>query len=401
MKIGIIKEGKVPVDRRTPLSPHHAQKLKNDHPGIDVVVQSSDIRCFSDQEYKDHNIEVVEDVTDCDVLLGVKEVPIEMLIPEKTYFFFSHTIKAQPYNRDLLRAILKKDIKLIDYEVLTNKAGVRIVAFGRYAGLVGAYNAIWTYGQRYNFYNIRRAHECFDLEDLKKEFSKVRLPAIKIALTGGGRVAKGAMEVLDGIGILKVTPAQYLNEIFDKPVYTQLNSRDYHKHVEEQTYKRSEFYSHPERYKGDFLKYAKVTDLFIAGAFWSPDAPVLFNNEDILRPDFKIKVIADITCDIEGSIPSTKRPSTIDDPIYDYNPSDGKVEAPLLDEGNITVMAIDNLPCELPRDASIDFGNELVDNVLPNLIKEDIDQVIKGATITEKGKLTQQFSYLQDYVDDI
>ncbi|MGK7391531.1 MAG: NAD(P)-dependent oxidoreductase [Candidatus Cyclobacteriaceae bacterium M2_1C_046] len=398
MKIGVIKEGKVPIDKRVPLTPSQARELMDKFPEIEVVVQSSDIRCFSDEEYRSHQIKVVTDVEDCDVLMGVKEVPIDKLIPNKTYFFFSHTIKEQPYNRELLRNVLKNKITLIDYEVLTNKEGVRLVAFGRYAGIVGAYNGIWAYGKRYNLFNIRRAHQCFDLDDLKNEYQKVKLPAIKIALTGGGRVARGAMEVLNGMGIRKVTPAEYLNRYFNEPVYVQLNSRDYHKRREGGNYSRSEFFENPEKYESEFIKYTKATDLMVAGAFWDPRAPVLFERKDILREDFKIRVIADITCDIEGSIPSTKKPTTIDEPIYDFNPSDDRVEPPLKEEGNITVMAVDNLPCELPRDASEDFGRELVDNVLPYLIKKDTEEVIEGATIAKDGNLTQQFAYLTDYV---
>lgn len=401
MKIGIIKESKVPIDRRVPLTPSQAHELQKKHPKFQVIVESSDIRCFQDQEYRDAGVQVATDVSDCEVLLGVKEVPIDNLIANKTYFFFSHTIKEQPYNRDLLRKVLKKNITLVDYEVLTNKEGVRLVAFGRYAGLVGAYNGIWAYGKRFNLFHLRRAHDCFDLEDMKQEYKKVKLPVIKIALTGGGRVARGAMEILDGIGIRKVTPAAFLEKDFKEPVYTQLNSRDYNKRTSGGNFKRSEFYSNPELYECDFFKYATVTDLLIAGAFWDPAAPVLFEKEDVLKPEFKIKVIADITCDIEGSIPSTKRAGTIEDPLYDYNPSDDKEEPPLREEGNITVMAVDNLPCELPRNASEDFGRELVDNVLPYLIIEDKDNIISRAIIAKDGHLTQQFGYLKDYVGDI
>lgn len=401
MKIGIIRERKVPVDKRVPLTPNQAKELMQIYPQVKIVVEASDIRCYKDQEYEDLDVEVVEEVSDCDVLMGVKEVPIDALVPDKTYFFFSHTIKQQPYNRELLRSILKKNITLIDYEALTDQEGMRLVAFGRYAGIVGAYNGIRTYGKRYNLFDLRRANECFDLEDMKREYEKVKFPAIKIVLTGGGRVARGAMEVLDGIGIRKVTPAAFVKEQFNVPVYTQLNTRDYNKPKSGEPFKRSEFYSNPGLYENDFLQYAHEADLLIAGAYWAPAAPVLFTREDILGPDFRIKVVADITCDIEGSIPSTKKPSTIDDPNYDYNPSDDKIEPTFKEEGNITVMAVDNLPCELPRNASEDFGRELIDKVLANLIKEDKDSIIERATVTKGGQLTQHFSYLKDYVGRI
>ena len=350
-KIGLIKEGKIPTDRRVPLSPAQARQVKDSF-NVDLVVQSSEIRCFPDSDYQDMGIRIVDSVEDCDIILGVKEVPINMLATGKTHFFFSHTIKKQEYNRDLLRAILEKQVTLIDWETLTNENGKRIIAFGRWAGIVGAYNGLWTFGKRYNLFELRRAHECFDYADLKTEYEKIQLPPIKIALTGGGRVTKGSMEVLLGAGIRQVTPHDFLEKRFDEPVFTQLNTRDYNRRIGGGEFHRSEFYQNPKKYESDFEKFTKVTDLLIAGAFWDPSAPVLFHREDIVKDDFDIRVIADITCDIEGSIPSTKQPSTIEDPIYDYNPTDDLVEQALSDEGNITVMAVDNLPCELPRDAS-------------------------------------------------
>lgn len=398
-KIGIIREGKIPIDKRVPLTPVQARLVKDKFSGIELVVQSSDIRCFDDSDYEKEGIDVVESLEDCDIILGVKEVPLEDLLPNKTYFFFSHTIKKQPYNQPLLKKVVEKNIRLIDYEVLTNENGKRIVAFGRWAGIVGAYNGIWTFGKRYNLYNLRRAHECFDLEDLKTEFSKVKLPAIKIAITGGGRVSKGAMEVMHGMNIKKVTPRDLIEKEYHEPVFAQLNTRDYNRKKDNGLFDRSDFYANPSSYESDFLKFAHVSDILIASAFWDPHAPVLFHPEDVLKGDFKISVIADITCDIEGSIPSTKKPATIEDPIYDYNPSNDKVEEPLTDEANISVMAVDNLPCELPRDASDSFGNELVNNVLPELLGNDEKRIIERATITENGKLTKRFTYLTDYLN--
>ena len=398
IRIGLIREGKQPEDRRVPLTPKQAKWAEKEF-SVKMLCQSSQIRGYEDNEYLENDIELVEDVSSCEVLLGVKEVPIDRLIAGKTYFFFSHTIKKQAYNRELLRAILKQKIRLVDYECLRDKEGHRLIAFGRYAGIVGAYNAIWAYGQRYRLFELRRAKDCFDLEDVKSEFSKVQLPAIKIALTGGGRVAKGAMEVLMGMGIRRVTPQVFLTEYFKEPVFCQLNSRDYHIHLDGTEFNRGTYFKHPDQYEADFLKYARVADLLIAGAFWSPKAPVLFTRQDILKNDFNIKVIADITCDIEGSIPSTKQPSSIESPLYDYNPSEDKVDQAFTDEANITVMAIDNLPGEIPRDASEGFGQELLDDILPCLLGDDSDEVIGRATIARDGELTDHYSYLQDFVD--
>lgn len=399
ISIGIIKEGKIPMDRRVPLTPAQVREILDTHDNIEVKCQYSDIRCFPDKEYEEAGALMVDDVSDCDIILGVKEVPFNMLSDGKTHFFFSHTIKKQEYNRGLLQEILKKKIRLIDWECLTNKNNQRLIAFGRYAGIVGAYNGILTFGKRYNLFQLRPAHECFDLDDMKSEYKKVELPPVKIALTGGGRVSKGAMEVLNGMGIRKVSPAEFLEEYFNEPVYTQLNTRDYNRRIGSGDFDRDEFYSDPSKYESSFLQYARKADLLIAGAFWDPKAPVLFEKHDVIQPDFKISVVADITCDIEGSIPSTKQPSTIDDPIYDFNPSNDRVEAPFSDEGNITVMAVDNLPCELPRNASEDFGKEFLRHILPNLIGEDTDDIIKRASITTDGVLTERYSYLQDYVN--
>lgn len=399
LKIGIIREDKTPIDKRSPLTPAQCQKVATQF-AVDVNVQKSRVRIFEQDEFSQHGIEVVDDIGNCDILLGVKEVPIDKLIAGKTYFFFSHTIKEQEYNRKLLRAILEKKITLVDYECLLDPTtNQRIVAFGRFAGIVGAYNTIWTFGKRYNLFKIRRAHECFDLADMKTEFGKVKLPAIKIAITGSGRVSKGAMEVMYGMDILQVTPHEFLTERFDRPVFAQLSSQVYYKKKDDSPYDRNEFYENPGLYEGDFLKYAKVADVLIAGAFWDPRAPVLFTKEDAMRPEFKTRIIGDITCDIEGSIPSTKQPATVDEPVYDYNPNTDTIEPEFSGESNISVMAVDNLPCELPRDASESFGNELIENVLPHLLGDDKQDVIKNATIAENGKLTKKYSYLQGFVD--
>jgi len=398
VKVGLIREGKVPVDKRVALTPAQAIELQNNF-DVKVVVQPSDIRCFKEEEYKAIGIEIVEDVTDCDILLGVKEVPMPELIPNKTYFFFSHTSKEQPYNQKLLQTIIEKRIRLIDYEGLTDGRGARVVAFGRYAGIVGAYNGIKTYGERFNLFKLRPANACYDLDDLKTDYSKVKLPPIKIILTGRGRVSKGAEEVLLGMKITRVTPQQFLLEQFDCPVYAQVHSNEYNKTIDGNPFDIKVFHSNPNGFEGDFLRYAKEADLLIAGAFWNPHAPVLFTREDASKPDFNIKVIADITCDIEGSIPSTLRPSTIADPVYDYSANAGTEKPAFSNNSNITVMAVDNLPCELPINASNDFGEQLINNVLPHLFSGDKEEVIKRATITENGKLTEKYRYLQNFLD--
>jgi saccharopine dehydrogenase (NAD+, L-lysine forming) len=397
LKLGIVREGKNPPDKRVPFTPVQTEEIEQRFPHMKVVVQKSPLRCFNDDEYKSFDIEVADDVSHCDVLMGIKEIPVDHLVANKTYLFFSHTIKKQPYNKKLLQEILKKKIRLIDYETLTDRLGNRIVAFGRFAGIVGAYNGLWTYGKRYNSFSLRRAFECFDVNDLKLELRKVNLPPLKIILTGAGRVGKGSMETLDTAGIRKVSPADFLTQTFNEPVYVQLGSAEYHIRNDGGHFNREEFHKHPERYSSDFLKFTKVADILMAGAFWNPKAPVLFTKEDMLAPEFKIKVIADITCDIGGSIPSTKKASTIADPIYDYNPATDSIESPLSNEKLVTVMAVDNLPCELPRSASEEFGRDLIDKILPLFLNDDPDAILQRGTIAKGGELTDPFAYLSDY----
>ncbi|NOT75048.1 MAG: alanine dehydrogenase [Cyclobacteriaceae bacterium] len=398
VSIGLIHEGRVPADKRAAFSPLQVQEIMQRYPSVKIVCQESPTRCFHDDEFQALNIPVVKDVRQCDILFGIKEVQIPDLLANKTYLFFSHTLKKQPHNKKLLQEILKKRIRLIDYETLRDTQGNRLVAFGRFAGIVGAYNGLWTYGKRFNLFSLRRAFECYDINDLKLELRNVKLPAIKIVLTGAGRVAKGAMETLDTAGIRKVKPDDFLQQSFSEPVYTQLSSAEYHKRKEGGTFNRDEFHHHPEKYTSHFNDFVKVSDILLAGAFWNPKAPHLFSREDMLSKDFKIKVIADITCDINGSIPSTKRASSIIDPLYDYDPASDAIKPPLSNDAFITVMAIDNLPCELPRSSSEEFGRDLIDRILKPLLVEDAERIIARAVIAENGDLTPHFEYLRDYV---
>jgi len=400
MKIGIIREGKLPPDKRVPFTPEQCRYINENMPGLEVVVQSSAIRCFSDDDYINQGIPVREDLTDCDILMGVKEVLLSEMIPDKIYFFFSHTIKKQPYNRKLLQEVVRKNIQLIDYEVLTDRHGMRIIGFGRFAGLVGAYNGLRAYGLRNQLYDLKPAHLCHDLAEMQMKLSAIRLPPIRIAVTGGGRVAGGVLELFHGMGLQKLTVDEYLSgQEFGEPVYVQLDPGDYNRHRAGFPFDLLHFYNHPAEYTGTFGKFLPVTDMLVGAAYWDPEAPVLFTFDDILRDDFRISVISDITCDIDGSIPTTRQASTIDDPFYDFDPVSGEIRRPFSDPRNITVMAVDNLPCELPRDASMDFGSNLIDKILPCLLGNDPDEIIGRASITRDGGLTGRFQYLQDYLN--
>lgn len=395
--IGLIREGKTPPDKRVAFTPLQAKEIMQRYPQVRLHLQPSADRCFHESEYTDLGVESDPSLQSCDILLGIKEVPVEQLLPNKTYCFFSHTMKKQPYNRKLLQAVLQNNICLIDYEAMKDLYGNRLVAFGRYAGIVGAYNGLWAYGLKNNLFSLRRAFACFDVNDLKRELRLVKLPPIKIILTGAGRVARGAMETLDTVGIRKVSTEDFLLKSFQEPVYVQLSSANYHRRRDGSSFNREEFHRHPEFYESTFLPFTQVADVLIAGAFWNPKAPRLFTPAEMADPRFRIRLVADITCDINGSVPCTVRATSITDPLYDFHPVRNTIELPLSHPDNITVMAIDNLPCELPRSASEEFGRDLIDKIVPPLLGEDPDGIIERATIAKNGALTTAFHYLSDY----
>lgn len=399
IKLGVIREGKVPPDFRVPLTPKQCKAIEVLYPEVKVVVQRSPIRTYPDAAYAEQGIELVDSLTECDYIFGVKEVQIADLIPNKTFFFFSHTFKKQPYNRDLLNAVLDKKIRLVDYEVLKDKYNKRIIGFGRYAGIVGCYNAFLTYGLKSGRYSMKPAHECEDRKEVEQELKKVDLPAdFRVVLTGFGRVGHGAREIIDLLPITEVSPDEYLKNSFEGPVYTHLEAEDYFAPKDGTSFVKKDFYSTPENYCSTFARYSKRSDMYIPCHFWSAKSPFILTNEDLLHADNRIKVVGDISCDIAGPIACTIRPSKIGNGIYGYDPQT-QTEVDFMQDGAIAVMAIDNLPCELPKDASEDFGNELLKYVLPCLFGEDPDQVItRGSQTTKTGELTDGFSYLSKYI---
>lgn len=396
IKLGILREGKTPPDKRVPFTPLQCKDLLKEYPELEIYIQPSPIRCYTDDEYRSLGLTLQEDISHCDILIGIKEVPVDALIAGKKYLFFSHTIKKQPHNQKLMKGLIAKKITMVDYECLTDINHNRIIGFGRYAGIVGAYNGILGYGKKYNLFDIKPANQCRDRAQMEEELKKVRLSNIKILLTGGGRVANGATETLGALKIRKVTPFEFLHCLYREPVYCQLHSKDYFEAKDGSAWNSKDFYSHPENYMPKFLPYAKNCDLLVVAHFWDPRSAQFFTKEDMKSPDFRISVIADITCDIDGSIPSTIRASSIPEPFYGYNPTTEKEDTPF-SANTITIMAVDNLPCELPRDSSEDFGKELTERVIPALFGNDTTGLISRATICEDGKLTTTFNYLQDY----
>lgn len=399
MKFGIIKERKNPPDRRVVFSPNELAKLKQTFHDAIVEVESSDIRIFSDVQYKSMGITVTDDVSGCDVLFGVKEVPVDHLIPDKAYFFFSHTIKKQPYNQKLLKAILEKNIDLYDHETIVDDQNRRLIGFGKYAGMVGVYNGIRAFGIKFELFKLPKAETLAGKDALIAHLKRLNLPALKFVLTGTGKVGSGAKEILDAIKVKEITVENYLTKNYAQPVYVQLDVLEYNKRIDGEVIDFRDFVEHPDEYVSDFEKFTKVSDIYFAGHFYATGAPMILTKEMLNASDCKLKVVADISCDVNGPIACTLRSSTIEEPIYGYFPLEDK-EVEVFHPAAVVVMAVDNLPCEIPKDASEGFGEQFMEHVIPAFFNGDKDGILQRAKITEKGKLTERFSYLQDYVNN-
>ncbi len=395
LKIGLIREGKIPADNRVALTPAHCRWMHINQSGIKIIVQPCETRCFSDKEYTLAGVEVREDLSDCDILLGIKEVPVNMLIEGKTYLFFSHTKKLQPYNRKLIKEIIAKKITLIDYECLEHEDGKRIIGFGFFAGIVGAHNGMMAYGNRTKEYQLDSIRGRKNFQQLIHTYFGLKLPNIKIAVTGSGRVAHGVLEIMNLLGIHEVEADEFLNKTFSYPAYIHLKGADLYEHTIKGTYSREDFHHNPQDYICNFKKYLPHTDILMNGIYWDKSIPRLFEQEDVDAIDFKIQTIADITDDMNGSVPCNIGDSTIEDPVYGVDKKTFLKTAPYL-PGSVDVMAVGNLPNELPRDASRYFSEQLIKHVLKDLI-EGNSRVIEKATIVKNGDLTSEYAYMKEY----
>lgn len=397
MKFGIIKERKNPPDRRVVFSPNEIKTIQEQFPVVSFKVEPSDIRIFSDAEYQNLGIEVTDDLSDCEVLFGVKEVPVEALIPNKKYFFFSHTIKKQPYNQKLLQAVLEKNIELYDHETIVDAANKRLIGFGRYAGIVGAYNAIRAFGIKFELFKMPKASALKGRDALVQQVKRQIIPPIKIVVTGTGKVGSGVKEMLLAMKIKEVSVENFLTKKFTQPVFTQIDVLEYNKRMDGQKLDTKDFYKNPSEYESDFERFTKVADIYISGHFHANAAPQILSQKMLQANDCAIKIVADVSCDVNGPIACTLRASTIEDPLYGYLPSENK-EVDVFHPAAIVVMAVDNLPCELPKDASEGFGEMFTQHVIPAFFNNDADGILARAKMTENGALTERFSYLQDYV---
>ncbi len=395
IRIGLIREGKVPADNRVALTPAQCKWLKRHRNDLEILVEPSASRCYSDREYELAGAQLTADLSPCDILLGIKEVSIENLLPEKTYLFFSHTKKAQPYNQQLFRSMIDKKITLIDYECLEHEDGQRLLGFGFFAGVVGAHNGMMAYGNRTGLYALDRVYKQRSFRDLIHTYFGLKLPNLKIAVTGSGRVAHGILEIMNLLGIHEVEPEDYLSRRFSYPVYTQLKGADLYRHKLNKRYNRLHFHDHPEEYECLYLPYSAQTDILMNGIYWDRQMPRLFEKTDVQSDRFITQTIADITDDADGSVPINLGDQTIEDPVYGVDRNTLQKTAPYL-PNSIDVMAVGNLPNELARDASRYFGEQLIKYLLEDLFGNG-SPMIERATMLKQGTLTAPYAYLQEY----
>ena len=405
--ISIIKEARVD-ENRTPFTPNQIQTLIANFPNVVILVQPSKNRCFRDEDYFKAGAKIEEDISNSDIIFGIKEVEISKLIKNKTYLFFSHTSKVRKdikqttqdkaivYKKELLREVLKKNITLIDYENIreTSGKGYRYLGFGRFAGIVGCYNTLNLYLKLHKKQLLPRAFEINSYKKIKELISQQNFNKLKILLTGRGNVAKGSMEVLTHANIKQISINDYLKKKHDEAIFCNISTREYVERKDGKSFSHQDFISNPYEYNSKAKDFLVDADMLIAGHYWDSKFPKLFYPEQI--NEFKnLKIIGDITCDINGSIPTTIRPTSIAKPYYSIDINSMKEIS--LDDKGIAVMAVDNLPSELPCESSEEFGENIISEVLPFLINKD-DGRINRATTASKGKFCPLFSYLENFI---
>ena len=398
--IGIVRESRND-ENRTPLVPEHIKKCKESNPNINFIIQPSNSRCFSNEEYELCGAKINENLNECSIIFGVKEIDPNILINNRTYLFFSHTFKInkqqkniEKHKKDLLLSILNKKITLIDYENIRGKNGTRCLGFGRFAGIVGCYNTLNLLLRVLGKQSLASAYKIDDYERLVLNLKNLYFPKTKILVTGDGRVAKGVIELLNQTNIKAVSKKDFLEKKFDQPIFCNLETKDYVTNNSSTNFNLEHFIDNPQDYSSSALQYLKETDILISAHYWDPSSPKIFENED-LKVLQNLKIVGDITCDINGSVPTTIRSTTIEKPNYWIERNSLKE----IDENNdgIAVMAVDNLPSELPRDSSTEFSEGIIKEVLPFLLKEDDGRILNG-TITTDGSFLEKYNYLNDYI---
>lgn len=399
--IGIIRESRND-ENRTPLVPEHIKKYKESNPNINFIIQPSNSRCFSDEEYELCGAKINENLNECSIIFGVKEIDPNILINNRTYLFFSHTFKInkqqkniEKHKKDLLLSILNKKITLIDYENIRGKNGTRCLGFGRFAGIVGCYNTLNLLLKVLGKQSLASAYKINDYERLVLNLKNLYFPKTKILVTGDGRVAKGVIELLNLTNIKAVSKKDFLEKKFDQPIFCNLETKDYVTNNSSTNFNLEHFINNPQDYSSSALQYLKETNILISAHYWDPSSPKIFENED-LKVLQNLKIVGDITCDINGSVPTTIRSTTIEEPNYWIE----RYTLKEIDENNdgIAVMAVDNLPSELPRDSSAEFSEGIIKEVLPFLLNEDDGRILNG-TITTNGSFLEKYNYLNNYIN--
>ncbi len=431
-KVGIRYEDKYVMERRIALVPDHVKQLIEK--GIDIEVVRSSKRIFNDDEFKDAGADIVDEVTDSQVVLGVKEMPIGYFKEGKAYIFFSHTIKGQSYNMPLLKNMMDSKITLIDYEKIADESGKRLIFFGRFAGLAGMINSLWSLGQRWNvqglencFLKIKQTHKYNSLVEAKAVIKEVgdfiaenglpqSVSPLVVGITGYGNVANGAKEILDLLPIEEISPDELIElknrkDISNKKVYVVVFKEEHlSKPLEEgKDFDLQEYYNHPERFESQFEQYIPHMTILMNCMYWDDNYPRIVTKE-YLKGLFadgnpKLSVVGDVTCDPDGSIECTHKGTEIEDPVFVYNPATGEPTMGFNGDG-LLIMAVDILPSELPRESSQTFSDALI-GFMPKIASadynnsfEDLDipAEIKRATILHKGELTPDYKYLEEYL---
>lgn len=430
--IGIRHEDKYKLERRAPLTPKHVARLVK-HKKLDIIIQTSDKRIFSDEEYLQAGAIISSDLRDCSVIFGVKEMPESFFEPEKTYVFFAHVVKGQPYNMAMLRRLMDLKCNLIEYEKVVDDQGKRLIFFGRYAGMAGMINSLWAMGLRLkeagyssNLVKLKQAHHYHSLTEARDDISAIgqliaenginhELRPFVIGFTGYGNVSQGAQEIIGLLPVKEISPGKLLElhrrkKLPDNLVYKVIfKEEDLFEHIHGEPFELHDYYANPQNYRSRFEQYIPYLSVLINCIYWDKRYPRIVTKE-YLRKLYasgkpRLMVIGDISCDVDGSIECTVKPTEIDDPIYVYNPDTEQIS--MGHEGHgVLVMAVDILPAELPRDSSDGFADVLV-NFVKSIADADFEEhfddldlpkPIKKALILHKGELTPDFKYIEEFL---
>ncbi len=431
--VGIRHEDKYKMERRVAISPKQVRKIVKDH-DLKFLVESSPKRIFTDNEFKDAGAEIVNELSLAPVIFGVKEMPVSFFEKGKTYIFFSHVIKGQEYNMPMLKKMMELGCNLIDYEKIENEEGKRLIFFGKYAGLAGMINSLWSLGLRLKelgyetpFLKLKQSHKYNSLEEAKNDISEVgfeiaekglpkELCPLTIGITGYGNVSIGAQEIAQLLPIMEISPVELLKlkgnkNLPDNVLYKIIfKEEDLSEPIDEKNeFELQDYYQHPEKYKSQFEKYIPHLTVLMNCMYWDARYPRIVTKQ-YLKQLFKnnnpkLIVIGDVTCDPNGSIECTHKGTEIEDPIFVYNPATDTYEMGAKGDG-LLIMPVDILPSELPRESSISFGDAMLRfvNVIVSTNYDvpfeflNLPKPIKKALIIHKGKLTPDYEYISEYL---